>query len=312
MPDDVFIAINSDALYAKSKVYMSRAMTRKAAADLEEYQLWASLALELLGKAALSRQHPCLVVDPQHSESLFVAAGINSTTDVKTISAKTLFERLTRLIPRFDGIQRTFCISMAERRNAELHSADLPFKTMHLDAWEERYWRSCDTILLHIEASLEDWIGAADARAPRRLLMEARAARSAAIKLRIEAHRKAFRDLKKAERERRHAESALVEPYRQASLFPDLHDKVWAETCPACGCRAFVAGGQTGEDIAEEVGEDGVWEIVNQEFVAEEFKCSACELSLIGSEELHSAEIDHTHFEKQEREMEYEPEYGND
>ena len=55
MPDEVFIAISGEALHSKSKVYISRAMMRKAANDLDEYQLWASLALELLGKAALAQ-----------------------------------------------------------------------------------------------------------------------------------------------------------------------------------------------------------------------------------------------------------------
>jgi len=39
------------------------------------------------------------VVDPTHWQSMFVAAGINVTTDVKTITAKTLFERLAHLVP---------------------------------------------------------------------------------------------------------------------------------------------------------------------------------------------------------------------
>ncbi|HWK32608.1 MAG TPA: hypothetical protein VNR51_02870, partial [Hyphomicrobium sp.] len=64
MPENVFIAISGDALHAKSKVYIGRALARKAHGDLEEYQLWSSLALELLGKAALARKHPSLVVDP--------------------------------------------------------------------------------------------------------------------------------------------------------------------------------------------------------------------------------------------------------
>ncbi|MER8929783.1 hypothetical protein NKI34_29505 [Mesorhizobium sp. M0700] len=136
MADDVFIAINGDALHAKSKVYIGRALGRKGADDLDEYQLWASLALELLGKAALARKHQSLVVDPTHWQSMFVAAGINVTTDVKTITAKTLFERLAHLVPRFDKTVQKFCQDIAERRNAELHSADLPFRTMRLDAWE--------------------------------------------------------------------------------------------------------------------------------------------------------------------------------
>jgi hypothetical protein len=182
MPDDVFIAINGDALHAKSKVYVGRALARKGAGDLDEYQLWASLALELLGKAALARKHPSLVVDPTHWQSMFVAAGINVTTDVKTITAKTLFERLAHLVPRFDKTVQKFCQDIAERRNAELHSADLPFRTMRLEGWEARYWHACDTILHHMGSSLEHWLGAGGAKAPRQLLDEAAQALEAAVK----------------------------------------------------------------------------------------------------------------------------------
>src|SRR5437868_13762447 len=45
-------AITKEGLLGKSKVYISRAFRAKLAGDIEEYQLWASLALELLGKAA--------------------------------------------------------------------------------------------------------------------------------------------------------------------------------------------------------------------------------------------------------------------
>lgn len=189
MVEDVFIAINSDALHTKSKIYIGRAMSRKAAGDLDEYQLWASLALELLGKATLARQHPSLVVDPTHWPSIFVAAGINVTTDVKTITAKTLFERLVHFVPRFDQVIQKFCQDIAERRNAELHSADLPFRTMRLDAWEARYWHACDTILSKMGSSLEHWLGATDAKAPRELLEEAAKALEAAVKLRVAAAR---------------------------------------------------------------------------------------------------------------------------
>ena len=99
MPENVFIAINGEALHSKSKIYIGRALARKGGGDLDEYQLWASLALELLGKAALAREHPSLVVDPTHWQSMFVAAGIKVTTDVKTITAKTLFQRLVHLVP---------------------------------------------------------------------------------------------------------------------------------------------------------------------------------------------------------------------
>jgi hypothetical protein len=312
MPDDVFIAINCDALHAKSKVYIGRALTRKGAGDLDEYQLWASLALELLGKAALARKHPSLVVDPTHWQSMFVAAGINVTTDVKTITAKTLFERLAHVVPRFDKRIQKFCQDIAERRNAELHSADLPFRTMRLEAWEACYWHACDTILHQMGSSLEHWLGAADAKAPRQLLDEAAKALNAAVKLRVNAAKEQFAALKRSERERLAGEAGLREPQHQAGLFRGSYDEIWAESCPACGCRAFMTGKQTGEDISEERDEHAIWEVVDREFVGEEFRCPTCELTLIGSDEIDAAGLNYIHEDQQEREMEYEPDYGND
>jgi len=312
MPETVFIAISGDALHAKSKVYIGRALARKADGDLDEYQLWSSLALELLGKAALASKHPSLVVDPTHWQSMFVAAGINVTTDVKTITAKTLFERLAHLVPRFDKAVQKFCQDIAERRNAELHSADLPFKTMKLDAWEARYWHACDTILHQMGSSLEKWLGAADAAAPRQLLDEAGNALEAAVKLRVQAAREQFEALKKAEREQLAAEAQLREPLHQIGLFNSKYDEIWTESCPACKCRSFMTGEQSGEDISEERGEDAIWEIVDREFVGEEFRCPTCELTLMGSDEIDAAGLNYIHEDQQEREMEYEPDYGND
>lgn len=312
MPDNVFVAVNGDALQAKSMVYIGRALARKGACDLDEYQLWASLALELLGKAALARKHPSLVVDPTHWQSLFVAAGINVTTDVKTITAKTLFERLAHLVPRFDKTVQKFCQDIAERRNAELHSADLPFLTMRLDAWEARYWHACDTILHHMGSSLEQWLGAADAKAPRQLLDEAANALAAAVKLRVEAARAQFEALKKAERDRLTAEAELREPQHQTGIFKGRYDEIWVESCPACRSRAFMTGEQTGEDISEERYQHAIWEVVDREFAGEEFRCPTCNLTLMGSDEINASGLNYIHENQQEREMEYEPDYGND
>lgn len=312
MPDNAFIAINGDALHEKSKVYLGRALTRKGTGDLDEYQLWASLALELLGKAALARKHPSLVVDPTHWQSMFVAAGVKITTDVKTITAKTLFQRLVHLVPRFDSKIQHFCEEISERRNAELHSADLPFRTMRLEAWEARYWHACDTILNQMGSSLEQWLGAADAKAPRQLLDEAAKALKAAIKLRVKATKDQFEARKKIERERLAAEAELREPQHQAGLFKGSYDEIWIEICPACKCRAFMTGEQTGEDISEEHDEYAIWEIVDREFVGEEFRCPTCDLTLMGNDEIDAAGLNYIHEDQQEREMEYEPDYGND
>jgi len=73
-----------------------------------------------------------------------------------------------------------------------------------------------------------------------------------------------------------------------------------------------MAGDQTGEEIKQETGEHEMWEIVEREFVADEFRCPTCQLVLLGSDELDSAGLDYIYTDEQEREMEYEPDYGND
>jgi hypothetical protein len=138
--------ITKEGLLAKSRVYVRRAFRAKQANDFDEYQLWASLALELLGKAALANIHPSLVVDPLHYESLFAASGINISTDIKTITAKTLYARLVHLSKYFDTKVREFCDLISLRRNAELHSGEVPFQQMKPEAWEGRYWQAADII----------------------------------------------------------------------------------------------------------------------------------------------------------------------
>jgi len=55
-----------------------------------------------------------------------------------------------------------------------------------------------------------------------------------------------------------------------------------------------------------------MWEIVEREFVGDEFRCPTCKLVLIGSDEIDSAGINYIHTDEVEREMDYEPDYGND
>ena len=45
---------------------------------------------------------------------------------------------------------------------------------------------------------------------------------------------------------------------------------------------------------------------------SEEFHCPTCELTLVGSNEIEAAGLNCIHEDRQEREMEYDPEYAND
>src|SRR5688500_1411823 len=94
-------AFDFSALLGKSKAYIGRALRAKNAGELDEYQLWASLSLELLGKAALAHINPALVADPKETGSLLAACGIVTKQDVKSIPAHTLFDRLKHIEKTF-------------------------------------------------------------------------------------------------------------------------------------------------------------------------------------------------------------------
>lgn len=310
MNDDC-TALSHDALLSKSRYYIGKALLRASEGDLEEYQLWASLALELLGKAMLAQVHPCLVADPSHSPSLFVAAGISKTTDVKTITAKTLFERLRQVEPEFDQTVQSFCSEIAERRNTELHSGDVPFKAMKREAWESKFWRACKVILSFRDMTLTDWLGEEQAATPQHIVETRQAAVKAEVMAAIEGSRASFMALPQKERETRLQRSFSAYDGEVQELFAWANESEWEAQCPACTGAAFLAGSVISEEISE--GEYGysAWEYVIKHYSANEFACPRCKLHLEGVEQLIFAGFELDHSEEEERELQYEPEYGN-
>ena len=148
-------SITKEGLLAKSQVYIQRAFRAKLADDLDEYQLWASLALELLGKAALAKIHPSLVVDPGHYELLFAASGINISTDIKTIAANTLYKRLNYLSKYFDSKVENFVILYFSGVTLSFILENYLSIKCALRLWEGRYWQAAQIIGVLLVSSLK-------------------------------------------------------------------------------------------------------------------------------------------------------------
>lgn len=306
-------ALNPEAIYEKSKVYIQRALTAHANDDLDQYQLWASLALELLGKARLAKIHPSLIVDPNNQASMFAASGINIDTDIKTITWKTVFERLQKISRVFDSRAKKFCDDMALRRNAELHSGEVPFKPMLLESWEGRYWRVIQNILTMMDLTLEEWLGADQAKAPKQLVKQAQDATIKAAGIKLEDARDSFLSLKKKEREKLHEKTAGKSAYNFRDVLSLEGDIEWEVTCPACEANAFMGGMVYEEIVVDYYDQNNPWEEdVEKHCTAEEFKCLSCGLHLNSVEEIEAVGLDSDHMEIDSREREFEYEYGND
>lgn len=314
MTKKVFVstALAADTLLSKSKAYIARALAAKSRKEIGEYQLWSSLALELLAKAALANVHPCLVADPNSPASLFAAAGMNVDPDVKTITAKTLFERLTHLSKKFDQKTKDFCTNISLKRNAELHSGEVPFETVTPGSWEGRFWHTAELILEAMGSSLEDWLGANQAKAPKALLTEYTLALQQSAQVKVETAGEAFRKQSSTYRKDAQAKAEALEPWDLRRSFSLMTDGIWAVKCPACESKAFVAGAKYNEEIADE--HDGEYdeETIDVFYVAEELHCPACQLHLDNRESIEAVGIDVDHIEQDIRQREYEPDYGND
>ena len=326
MTIDPLEIIKFDFLYRKSSDSIKRALHRRGTEDpqpgesslrdlfgeevsvnTKEYQLWAAIALELLGKAALAKQHPCFLVDPRGPDSMLAAAGIGSRIDgtrirmegIKTISATEVYQRLKGLVPRYDDDTRNFCLAIAASRNAELHTAASPIFVLEPrlgPGWEETYWNTSKIILSHIGRSLGEWLGEENATEALRAINEASKARDkrkADIAIRIEMARQGFNELSDATR------SAIKNKIKDIDLstasrnFDDSNEKVWEVTCPACGNRSFMAGHETILSIktsAELVdGESGQVRGSGRVFAPSVFICAACDLKLSDSDEIRFA-----------------------
>jgi len=238
-------ALERDALYTKSQVYIRRGLRAQADKDTEEYQLWASLALELLGKAALARVHPALVADPLHFQSLFAACGRQLSPDIKTITAKTLFERLSHLEKTFDARHQKFCEQMAIRRNAELHSGESPFSGMSPEAWEREFWGAMETVLAMQDETLESWLGAEDSKAPAKIILQAQDALQWAVQHRVSRCKEDFG--------KKHQDPKRRQETIEASEHLTWNDYTWdgrsRYECPACQSSGFLGGTLWNEEV---------------------------------------------------------------
>jgi hypothetical protein len=313
-------ALERDALYAKSQVYIRRGLRAQAEKDTEEYQLWASLVLELLGKAALAKVHPTLVADPLHFQSLFAACGKQLSPDIKTITAKTLFERLSHLEKAFDSRHQKFCEQMAIRRNAELHSGESPFSGMSLEAWEREFWGAMEIVLAMQDETLESWLGAEDSKAPAKIILQAQEALQWAVQHRVSRCKEDFG--------KKHQDPKRRQETIQASKHLVWNDYTWdgrsRYECPACQSSGFIGGtlwneevvstepGWSGtDDRGDDYGEPPI-ETVEKSYSIEAFECPVCGLHLYGTKEIAAAELPEDFSEQEDRVMEFGEEYGND
>jgi hypothetical protein len=310
-------ALSPDALYGKAAVYATRSLKAKDNGENDAYQLWATLALELLGKCALAHVHPSLVVEAKNSNSVLEACGISTATAVRTIDANEVFLRLKHVVPGFNALAYDACKQLADRRNVELHSGQAAYIGMAHEAWEGKLWHAVRLILQAIGRDLEDLIGHAASKKEALIEHLAHLRRESATE-KVTHARETFELDDNGKKRPKKMLDALREKakdldgYRYVRIKQMHPETVWDRPCPACSSTGFLAGEKDYDELTGREDIEPGYEEVETVYTPIAFVCPVCGLELYGEDELSVANMDSPVIETEEREISYEPDYGND
>ena len=296
------------ALWVKAKLFINHAMDPDEPRTFDERALWASLALELLAKAALARVSPLLIAAPtEDGSNLLIASGLaEGDARFTSVPAHTLYKRCHKAFRPFSEGEAQ---KITNARNEYLHGGTPGFTGIPEEAWWPRYWAQAAILVNALDADLEEFVGA-----DRITVVENHLAQN---KRNIE-HRVEMLIARASQRFAQHRAGDLPARVAQEWARPvDL--TVYTEhradqVCPACG-NVGVLEGQEIEDVTEQfeqVSEDDFDAWIELTVAADYFSCETCRLVLDSYELLREAGLPTDFTDTGDFRDYMEPEYGND
>jgi len=264
---------DSEALWLKAKTFVDKANAVEHGNP--DFGLWSSLALELLARAALTKIHPALNADPKDERNLFFSLGIQVVDQPRSLPAHSVYPRLETLVRGFEKPQRDFCDYMGLLRNVELHTGELAFASVNANSWLPRFYSVCKVLCESMGKTVTDFFGDNVGAAAEKTVAAFAKAQEKAVKDKVSKHRKDFEAKSAGERAKLTEQAAL-----EANMLPL---GVTADKCPACGSQGILRGNLIKE--LEPIYDEGEL-LVDQEYLATSFKCSACGLHLSTIDEI--------------------------
>ncbi len=276
---------SQDALLIKAQIYSERALQSDRNSSL--FPFWASLTLELIGRATLSSIHPVLIADPREGNNILHAFGFPSKKgNAKTIGAKTVFVRLKTIVPDFNEAEDKFCQSFINMRNEELHSGTPIFEDLSTNSWLTSFYHSCKILLEFQERSLQDLFGSEEAEVAEHMIVEGMKELESQIKKRISDYRTNFGKLtSKIRQDRIDTSHQKIEEFIRIE---DIRSNHKIELCPSCKNEALLIGRYISESEPKVV-DDEI--LIHHNLLPIEFRCFCCNLKLEGNGELIIADL---------------------
>jgi hypothetical protein len=280
--------------------------------------LWASLALELLAKAALARISPVLIAEPtEEGANLLASLGLIKGGDhSSSVRAKTIFTRCHRASRPFDLKESS---RFTQARNEYLHGPGVPFLAIPPDVWWPKFWAQMDILVRSMDKEMSDLVGPDREPIVDRYLSQ--------NKKNIEDRTEALIARARQRIAQRRAGTMTTRMVAEWSSVGDL--TAWMkyrtpQQCPACDLEGVLEGDEeldrerertvfTGETRYDEAEYDYDYPTFTLTIAADYFSCPHCHLVLNRPEVVDQAGLPAAFEVESVENAEYtEPDYGND
>ncbi|WP_418061429.1 hypothetical protein [Pimelobacter simplex] len=300
------------ALWLKAKLFLNRAMDEHESRAFDERALWAALALELLGKAALARVSPLLIAEPnEDGGNLLVAAGlVDGSARFTSVRASTVFARCQRAFLPFNQDE---AMKTTHARNEYLHGATPGFTPLPEQAFWPAYWRQATILNNATDHDLADLVGEDRETLVQDYLAQNKKNTEHQVQMLI-----AQAKMRKAQHESGTLPTRVSRQWAPGIDRTAGYDRWEHLACPACdNQRGVIEGDQVSHAEADPLWDpDGslVGIMVRVTVYSEHYSCSACGLVLNLPDLLVEAGLP-AEFETEGTENDVEPDepdYGND
>ena len=276
-------AWSKDALLAKAQRFTEEML--KHPKDDWRFAMWSSLALELLGRAALANIHPALLAEAKDWNNLYFSLGFNPKTTKfvpKSIDITTVFGRLRETLPNFTTELEGIAVLHMTRRNEELHAGSTPFESLKTSAWLPSYYLACTVLVESLGEKLDLLLGKDEADLAATLIAASQDETAKEVLKLVAAHKTVWGDKQESER-------AILS--QQSAIWATRHDG-HRVTCPSCGSDAIVTGTACAAPLRNL---DGDLIVETQQYLPSKFECVACKLKVSGLSHLNACGLGSTY-----------------
>lgn len=265
---------SKDALFAKAQRFAEEML--KHPKDDWQFALWSTLALELLGRAALAKVNPALLAEAKDWNNLYFSLGFNPTANKfipKSIDVTAVFSRLREILPEFTTELEGFAVLHMTRRNEELHAGSAPFDSLNTTAWLPTYYQTCTVLVESLGEKLDLLLGEEEARLAVTIIAASRDESAKTVLKSVAAHKTIWEAKSAPER---------AKMSQQASTWATRHEG-HRVSCPSCDSDAIVTGAAIAAPLKSF---DGELIVETQQYLPSKFECVACQLKIAGLSQL--------------------------